>query len=66
MDVEEQYNKIYRYCYMKTRYHYISDDLTQETFLRFLENHSYGNIGKQKTSILWAITVIVVLITILY
>lgn len=47
MDIEEQYNKIYRYCYMKTRDHYTSEDLTQETFLRFLENHSYREIGKQ-------------------
>lgn len=47
MDVGEQYNKIYRYCYMKTRDHHISEDLTQETFLRFLENHSYREIGKQ-------------------
>ena len=47
MDIEEQYNKIYRYCYMKTRDHHTSEDLTQEAFLRFLENHSYGEIGKQ-------------------
>ena len=47
MDIEEQYNKIYRYCYMKTRDYHTSEDLTQETFLRFLENHSYREIGKQ-------------------
>ena len=47
MDIEEQYNKIYRYCYMKTRDCHASEDLTQETFLRFLENHSYREIGKQ-------------------
>lgn len=47
MDIEEQYNKIYRYCYMKTRDHHTSEDLTQETFLHFLENHSYREIGKQ-------------------
>ena len=47
MDIEEQYNKVYRYCYMKTRDHHTSEDLTQETFLRFLENHSYREIGKQ-------------------
>lgn len=38
MDIEEQYNRIYRYCYMKTRDHHTSEDLTQETFLHFLEN----------------------------
>lgn len=47
MDIEEQYNRIYRYCYMKTRDHHTSEDLTQETFLHFLENHSYREIGKQ-------------------
>lgn len=41
MDIEEQYNKVYRYCYMKTRDYHTSEDLTQETFLRFLENHSF-------------------------
>lgn len=30
MDIEEQYNRIYRYCYMKTRDHHTSEDLTQE------------------------------------
>ena len=47
MDIEEQYNKIYRYCYMKPRDHHTSEDLMQETFLHFLENHSYREIGKQ-------------------
>ena len=47
MDIEEQYKRIYRYCYMKTRDHHTSEDLTQETFLHFLENHSYREIGKQ-------------------
>ena len=47
MDIEEQYNKIYRYCYMKIRDYHTSEDLTQGTFLHFLENHSYREIGKQ-------------------
>ena len=51
MDIEEQYNKIYRYCYMKTRDHHTSEDLTQETFLHFLENHSYREIGKQMATL---------------
>lgn len=32
---------------MKTRDHHTSEDLTQEAFLRFLENHSYREIGKR-------------------
>jgi RNA polymerase sigma-70 factor (ECF subfamily) len=32
---------------MKTRDHHTSEDLTQETFLHFLENHIYREAGKQ-------------------
>ena len=36
---------------MKTRDHHTSEDLTQETFLHFLENHRYREIGKQMTTL---------------
>lgn len=36
IDVEEQYDKIYRYCYLKLRSREAAEDVTQETFLRFL------------------------------
>ena len=36
-DLDEQYDKIYRYCYMKLRHQQTAEDITQETFLRFLE-----------------------------
>lgn len=39
MDLEELYEKLYRYCYMKTRHPQTAEDLTQETFLRFLRGH---------------------------
>lgn len=45
-EIEEQYDKIYRYCYFKLRRREIAEDLTQETFLRFLESADYRNEGK--------------------
>ena len=35
MDIEEQYDKIYRYCYFKLYDTQIAQDITQEAFLRF-------------------------------
>ena len=46
MDTEELYDRIYRYCYMKTRHPQTAEDLTQETFLRFLRAHSFEECGK--------------------
>lgn len=46
MDLEEQYDKIYRYCYFKVHQREIAEDITQETFLRFLESSDYVNTGK--------------------
>lgn len=46
MDLEEQYDKIYRYCYFKVKQREIAEDITQETFLRFLENSDYMDTGK--------------------
>ncbi len=46
MDLEEQYDKIYRYCYFKTRSRETAEDITQEAFLRFLESKSYRDRGQ--------------------
>ena len=46
-DLDEQYDKIYRYCYMKLRHQQTAEDITQETFLRFLENKTYKDMGKE-------------------
>ena len=35
MDIEEQYDKIYRYCYFNLYDTQLAQDITQETFLRF-------------------------------
>ncbi len=41
LDLEAQYDKIYRYCYFKLGSRETAEDITQETFLRFLEK-GYG------------------------
>ncbi len=46
IDLEEQYDKIYRYCYFKVHQREAAEDITQETFLRFFESSSYINTGK--------------------
>lgn len=46
MDFEEQYDKIYRYCYFKVHQRETAEDITQETFLRFLESRDYVNTGR--------------------
>ena len=35
IDIEEQYDKIYRYCYYRLRDRERAEDVTQETFLRW-------------------------------
>ena len=47
MDLKEQYDKLLRYCYMKTKDRYLAEDIVQETFLKFWESHSYENTGKE-------------------
>jgi len=37
MDLEKAYDKIYRYAYFKLNNQAIAEDVTQETFLRFME-----------------------------
>ena len=46
MDLEEQYDKIYRYCYYRLHQREAAEDVTQETFLRFLENEGYRDRGR--------------------
>ena len=47
IDINDQYDKIFRYCYYKIHNRDIAEDLTQETFLRFLESPHYRDIGKE-------------------
>lgn len=43
---EEQYDKIYRYCYFKLKDAHLAEDLTQEAFLRFFSGNNYISRGK--------------------
>ena len=38
MDIESYYDKIYKYIYFKVNNKNLAEDLTQETFLRFLKS----------------------------
>lgn len=42
MDVEAQYDRLYRYCYFKLHNRELAEDVTQEAFLRYFE--SYGSL----------------------
>ena len=46
IDIHEQYDKIYRYCYFRVKNQHLAEDLTQETFLRFFESCSYKDTGR--------------------
>lgn len=41
IDLEEQYDKIYRYCYYRLRDRERAEDATQETFLRWFASDTY-------------------------
>ena len=46
LDLSDQYDKIYRYCFFRLRDPDLAEDLTQETFLRFYRQISYKEEGK--------------------
>lgn len=46
MDLGAQYDKIYRYCYFRLGNERLAEDLTQETFLRFLESSRCREAGR--------------------
>ena len=39
MDIEEQYDKIFHYCYYRIRDKNVAEDITQEVFLRFYNSN---------------------------
>ncbi len=45
MDLKKQYKKIFQYCYFRIPSCEKAEDLTQETFLRFLEHPEYHKKG---------------------
>ena len=44
MDPKEQYDRIYRYCYFKLHNRELAEDITQETFLRYLEKYHCDSV----------------------
>lgn len=46
IDFDEHYDKIYRYCYFKVKNQHVAEDITQETFLRFMESNHYKDVGR--------------------
>jgi len=47
LELEDQYDKIYKYCFFKVKNKDIAEDLTQETFLKYYSQTSYINRGKR-------------------
>lgn len=47
MNLSQQYDKIYRYCFFHTRCQELAEDLTQETFLRYYQHPQYQSTGKE-------------------
>ena len=46
LELEDQYDKIYKYCYFKVKNKHLAEDLTQETFAKFFSQHTYISKGK--------------------
>lgn len=47
MDLEEQYEKLLGYCYMLTKDRMLSEDIVQETYLKFWQSHTYQDTNKE-------------------
>ena len=41
--IKKQYDKIYRYCYFKLHNRELAEDITQETFLKYLERYRFSS-----------------------
>lgn len=46
IDIEGQYEKIYRYCFYRLRNREQAEDVTQETFLRWFASDTYRDTGQ--------------------
>ncbi|MBR6484687.1 MAG: RNA polymerase sigma factor [Clostridiales bacterium] len=53
MDIEETYDKIYRYVYFKLKNQSVAEDITQETFLKYIS--AKGNIQSYEIRYLYTI-----------
>ena len=41
VNIEEEYDKIYRYCYFRLHGRELAEDITQETFLRYFASYHH-------------------------
>lgn len=46
VNLQEQYDKVYKYCYYKVKNRDVAEDITQETFLKYFDQNSYISHGK--------------------
>lgn len=46
MNIDEHYDKVFRFCYWKVHNKEIAEDITQETFLRYFKSN-YQEKGKE-------------------
>lgn len=47
LELEEQYDKIYTFCFFKVHNKEVAEDITQETFLKYFETTQYLEKGKK-------------------
>ena len=47
MDLKVQYDRLLRYCYMKTKDRFLAEDIVQESFLRFWQKRAYQDTEKE-------------------
>ncbi|MBR3631088.1 MAG: sigma-70 family RNA polymerase sigma factor [Oscillospiraceae bacterium] len=47
MEIQEQYKRVFQYCCTHVSNPALAEDITQETFLRYLEHPEYKATGKE-------------------
>lgn len=43
LDIRQQYDKIYRFCYFRLKNSHLAEDITQETFLKYCEHYEFSS-----------------------
>lgn len=47
LELDDQYEKIYTFCYFKVHNQEVAEDITQETFLKYFSTNDYLEKGKK-------------------
>ena len=47
LNLEDQYDRIFKYLYFRLHDRYMAEDMTQEAFLRFLGSRTYRDENRQ-------------------